>query len=1164
MLSFQFSFSQWENLNTGINDNLTGVVFLQNNGILCGENGLYYTTTGGVGSTSWTRFQITTNATDSAIYENTNFTHCFSDPLNTLSSGFVYVCGQDEATQRAIIMKIQLPTLSYEIVYTGEINTKLNHIDYFDYSNQYVAVGDNGLIVKVNSAGLHSVLNIGSSNFSSISTNSYSCKITTENKILYFDYFDNNSSTEILTPNSTNTAIKYDNSYSYVAGNRFIYYQGNNSVLSNHTNYYGGPLNAKCVFSNSSGTHVGTDHGIYLVASSNALDLESTSSNYSITDIWKQSSQTPIYACGNSGVLLKTINNGGIRTPYVNISEITGNCVGSYINLNGIRGGYTSCKWFINNVQVGTQCGTLSQQFTTPGNYEIKHTIKNAFNVESTDIKNIYISPIPQINKPVTISDAILCKNEPITIQIENSEPNIKYILRKEGDFIEYGTSGIGNGSTISFVSNSLSESGNYFLIANPDNTNCYTYFTDRFAIVVEKTESKFHADLINANNNEAVNFYENTIDAQNFQWNFSPSASVTSSNLSDPSLSFSTAGNTIVDLHSWSNNNCHDIIQKEGPHIINTPTNPDNCWTLVNNGTDLPWNGSTYEGVNQLAQTTDGFIACGAYNNQIFDSKLGITYNLLNKNGTYLTKHDKNGALKWLVYTKHVPFFNDRKDEMYSCAVDQQGNIYICGVNAGDFVDNKGDVYDLNPANGTGSGNNGYIVKLDAQGKYLWSITSFGSGFIPQKVYVDKENNLVITGYQDSYYNGQIFFNNISVPVTHPATSSQNYLILKVSPTCNLIWYTGINISASNGSSVRDIGFDSDNNLYIVGRYEYNANFYSAGNSTPVFLNGYGDVGHRQYLVKYNEDGQLLWKTRSIVTNAFFDDVDPYSMTTDDLGNSYITGSNNCDVNTGFHTFENSDGSTFQNSVGAFYVMKVNANGFCQWIQGDKHTRQSIGFKVIKNNNYIHVSGTMTYEGASESTSLFTSSNNQNYNLTMNLNDVFLATYDLSGNLIRISTNSNNPSLNYNATNDVVGLFKGDGDAFYMARNLGLGTGDDYYNFGDIITTNGVDGTISRFNESCGVIKYENVLSLEETNQNTNQFVIYPNPTNENFSIDFKSFQSEVTIKVENILGKQISSQKYNNVNQITSSIKESTGIYFVKVMVNDEIIKYFKLIKN
>ena len=54
----QICFGQWVNLNSEINDELTGVVFFEDTGIVSGKNGIYYTFNGGAGSTGWQRFEI--------------------------------------------------------------------------------------------------------------------------------------------------------------------------------------------------------------------------------------------------------------------------------------------------------------------------------------------------------------------------------------------------------------------------------------------------------------------------------------------------------------------------------------------------------------------------------------------------------------------------------------------------------------------------------------------------------------------------------------------------------------------------------------------------------------------------------------------------------------------------------------------------------------------------------------------------------------------------------------------------------------------------------------------------------------------------------------------------------------------------------------------------
>jgi hypothetical protein len=655
LLNFQFAFCQWENLDTGLTDDLSGVVFFENNGLVSGTNGLYYTTTGGHGATSWKRFEITDNIEDAEIYENTSFTHCLSDISSSASTGFVFACGQNRITKQAIIMKIEIPSIKYEIIYIGEVNSKLNQIAYSESDYKYVAVGDKGLIVKFQSIGVLDAINIGVDNFSSISFYNGKCKIATIGKILYFDKFDYYYDfEETLTSDSNNNAIAYGSGNlnlgkTFSVGNRFAYYDIYNSLIINHTNYYNGSLNAKCISASSNKVYVGTDHGIYFVANGNneALEWQSTSLNYTINCFWKQYVNVAVYACGNSGVVLKTIDEGGTSIPYVNISNIVGGCIGSNVILDAITGYVASCKWFVNNVEVKSLCGSLSYMFSKVGDYEIKHTVKNPFDIESTDIKTIYISPVPLINLPVSISDNVLCKSESINIQIQNSEINVVYSLIKEGEISNYGTSGVGNGQTITFTSNLINQSGNFYLIAKNINANCVSSFTDKFKVTVEHTQSDFHADLINAKLNETVGFYQKAIDAQNYKWGFSPNASIIDSQEANPVANFSNEGATKINLEVWSNNNCYDQIEREGPYIYKDPTNPNQCWTLVNDGVDSPWNGLGYEGIEGITPTTDGFLTYGGFNSQIFDSKTGLKNNLQNKNGSFITKHDRNGVLK-------------------------------------------------------------------------------------------------------------------------------------------------------------------------------------------------------------------------------------------------------------------------------------------------------------------------------------------------------------------------------------------------------------------------------------------------------------------------------------------------------------------------------------
>jgi hypothetical protein len=1166
LLNVQLAFCQWENLNTGLTDDLTGVVFFGDNGLVSGAKGLYYTTNGGQGAASWTRFEITDNAENAAVYANTSFTHCYSNPAGSATSGFVFACGQNTLTRQAIIIKVELPSLKYTILYIGETDSKLNNIAFSSYTN-YAAVGDKGLIVRFDADKVIDSKILTTDNFSSVAFYDRKCKIGTKGKILYFDSFDSKYSfQEMLTPDSDNRAVAYgsassNSGKSYSVGNKFLSYAVNNEPNTNHTNYYDGALNARCIAISSYSEYVGTDHGIYLNIGNYALERQTTSLNHAINSFWEQNSVNGVYACGDSGVILKTTNGGGTRIPYVKISNVYGGCLANYSQISALVGGVSSCKWFVNNAQVNANCGSLNYLFNTAGTYEIKYAVTNSFGVESTDTKNIFITSVPVINLPVTISDNILCKSESIDIQIQNSEKDVVYTVRKEKNYQEYGTSEPGNGQTISFKTALISESGNYYLEAKNVNSDCSKTFSDRFYITVEHTKAAFHTDLLNATTNEAATFYQKATDAQNYKWSFSAGASVNSSSQAIQEVGFSKEGATTVNLVVWSDNGCYDHIEKEGPFIYKAADNPQECWTMVNNGVDSDWNGYEFEATKGITPTADGFLTFGGFNSQLFDSKIGLKYDLKDKKGGFLAKHDRKGALKWMVYTLPNPTERDR-DNILASVVDADGNIYICGTTSGDFIDNTGTAIDVNPLLGNYD-TAGYIVKLDKNGKVIWVLSSAYDGYSPMNIFLDKENNLVSTGVLKNVYSKQhqLYFNGVATTVINQTmidSQADNLTVLKIAPTGTVLWYTGINIRHVNGSGITDVGFDSANNLYLTGNYENQIDFYSVGNTTtPETFMGNGEYDPYVFLTKYNKDGALQWKIKSGTKDAFFNGVGVKSMVTDDNGNSYLTGGNGCDVSKAVQYFENADGSLIQKSVGAYYLAKVNAAGTCEWIVGDQHSTNSSGVNIIKDRNLLHVIGYLANSG-STTTSTLVSADGKNYDLTLTVDNFFMATYDLQGNLKKVITGESDNQSDV-LLNQVTGFFKAEDGSFYISRNL---QATNYTTFGDLVNTNGIDGSVSHFTEDCAVVKYESTLSTDDFDPKQ-KVAVYPNPTTGKIYVDLGTNQTDILVQVYDANGRKVTEKKAAAASKVELTVNGPTGLYVVKVKAAEKT-NWFKVLKQ
>lgn len=92
--------------------------------------------------------------------------------------------------------------------------------------------------------------------------------------------------------------------------------------------------------------------------------------------------------------------------------------------------------------------------------------------------------------------------------------------------------------------------------------------------------------------------------------------------------------------------------------------------------------------------------------------------------------------------------------------------------------------------------------------------------------------------------------------------------------------------------------------------------------------------------------------------------------------------------------------------------------------------------------------------------------------------------------------------------------------------------------------------------------LKITNIVLGTEDNTLSN-LAMYPNPSSGHFTIDLGKDYSDVNLQIHNMLGQQISSNKYASIKTIEQEINTSAGIYFVKVS-SKGVSKTLKLIKN
>ena len=97
---------------------------------------------------------------------------------------------------------------------------------------------------------------------------------------------------------------------------------------------------------------------------------------------------------------------------------------------------------------------------------------------------------------------------------------------------------------------------------------------------------------------------------------------------------------------------------------------------------------------------------------------------------------------------------------------------------------------------------------------------------------------------------------------------------------------------------------------------------------------------------------------------------------------------------------------------------------------------------------------------------------------------------------------------------------------------------------------------------EDYSVVIVESSLGLIENSFPENP-IIYPNPTNGVVSIDLRKNFNNVTIQLNDILGRQLMNKSYNEGRVFSLNIIEAPGVYFLSIIAENKKV-IFRLVKN
>jgi hypothetical protein len=535
---------------------------------------------------------------------------------------------------------------------------------------------------------------------------------------------------------------------------------------------------------------------------------------------------------------------------------------------------------------------------------------------------------------------------------------------------------------------------------------------------------------------------------------------------------------------------------------FLSNAQTPALTWAKQIGGSGQDWaNAVTTDTANNIYTT--GFFQ-GSVD---FDPNAGFYY--LSSTGTqsmFITKYDNSGNLVWAKVMGGVSGTNCTG---YAVVTDASGSIYLTGAFGGtiDFDPNSG------VTNLTSAGSNDiFICKLDALGNLLW-VNRIGSSNndYGRTIALDSSNNVYIAGD----FLGTVDFNPSAgtTNITSDTTWFDAY-ILKLDTDGNFIWVKQIGgISTESISGIDINGTNLFVSGYFVGTVDFNPN---AGINNITAVGG----GQDGFICKLDTSGNYVW-AKNLGDSCI-------SSKSDSLGNTFITGSFQ-----GSSDFDPGATIVTLTSNGSLdlFIAKFDTLGNYIWAKnlGGSGLDQSAGM-VLDNAFNIYLTGvfetTVDFDPNVGIANLVSKGNVDNFVAKYSPNGDYIWTGSIGSTQL---DNGNSIALDSNNNVFAVGIFQ---------------------QTADINPTPSVTNFISNGVYDAYVIKLESTTLARNKIQLSQNFKIYPNPSNGNFNIEINEELIGAKVSIYNILGQKVKdfTLDVTNTNQSLNN-----GVYLFEIEKDD-----------
>lgn len=180
------------------------------------------------------------------------------------------------------------------------------------------------------------------------------------------------------------------------------------------------------------------------------------------------------------------------------------------------------------------------------------------------------------------------------------------------------------------------------------------------------------------------------------------------------------------------------------------------------------------------------------------------------------------------------------------SCATDSEGNVYTTGRFQGivDFDPGPG-IYTLNS-----SSPQLFIAKYNSSGDFLWAKQFSGNHCAADKLSVDGDGDIYITGY----FGGTTDFDPGSGSFEMITAGNSDVFICKLTTDGDFLW--AVQAGAEHNDAAYDITTDTAGNVFVCGQFYGTSDFDPGKNTYNLTSEGLMDC----FIWKLSAEGKLIW----------------------------------------------------------------------------------------------------------------------------------------------------------------------------------------------------------------------------------------------------------------------------------------------------------------